>query len=110
MSTPHFGIQDLGENDPIGYVRVNAAMRVLEAMTRGKVADRDLTAPPGSPTEGAMYLIAATATGAWAGHDAELAIYVQGDWHFVVPAAGDRIWVVDEAVHLIRNNSTWATV
>ncbi|NIP67909.1 MAG: DUF2793 domain-containing protein, partial [Planctomycetales bacterium] len=37
------------------------------------VIDKDLTAPPGSPSNGDRYIIPTGATGAWAGHETEIA-------------------------------------
>ena len=42
------------------------------------------TAPPGSPVNGDRYIVGASATGAWATHDDELAIYRDG-WKFYAP-------------------------
>lgn len=50
------------------------------------------SAPPGSPTLGDAYLIAAGATGAWAGHSNELTVWTARGWEFVVPAVGRVIY------------------
>lgn len=42
--------------------------------------------PPGSPVNGERYIVGASATGAWATHDDELAIYRDG-WQFYAPPA-----------------------
>ena len=42
------------------------------------------TVPPGSPVNGERYIVGASATGAWATHDDELAIYRDG-WQFYAP-------------------------
>jgi hypothetical protein len=39
------------------------------------VRNRTTTAPPGSPADGDTYIPAATATGAWAGHEDDVAVY-----------------------------------
>ena len=53
---------------------------------RASVKDRDLTAPPGSPSEGDRYIVATGGSGAWSGHDLEIA-----EWHAVGDAAdGDQ--------------------
>lgn len=110
MTTPVLALNELGENDPLAYVRINENLRILEALSVGKVVDRDLTAPPGSPVDGAMYLVAASPTGAWANQAAKLTIYVTGAWKFVAVVTGMRIWVVDEAVHLVYNGTSWVAV
>ena len=37
------------------------------------VKDKDLTAPPGAPSPGARYVVASVASGAWTGHESEIA-------------------------------------
>lgn len=44
--------------------------------------------PPGSPVNGDRYIVGASATGAWATHDDELAIYRDGWQFYAPPAAG----------------------
>lgn len=60
------------------------------------VKDRDLTAPPGSPTAGGTYIVAASATGAWAGKEAQVAIWSGTAWVFGVPRVGWVAYVEDE--------------
>lgn len=70
------------------------------------VKDRDLTAPPGSPADGDVYLVAAGATGDWAGHDDEIAHYWSG-WLFTSPREGFRLWVEDEDLEIYYDGSAW---
>jgi len=71
------------------------------------VIDRGLTAPPGSPTEGDIYIPAATATGAWATHENEIAIYVSSAWVFTVPQEGWVAWINDEDKQVKWNTTIW---
>lgn len=84
------------------------ALNILDAMVQPVVEDRDLTAPPGSPAEGDIYIVAASATGDWAGHDGKLAHYVGGAWAFYAPATGWRVWLKDEAQEARYDGSAWA--
>lgn len=43
--------------------------------------------PPGTPSEGDRWIVG-NGTGAWAGHDDEVAVYLGGVWLFWVPKAG----------------------
>lgn len=45
------------------------------------------TAPPATPANGDCYIVGTSATGAWAGHDKELAVY-RGGWQFYAPKEG----------------------
>ena len=47
--------------------------------------------PPGSPSELDSYLVTATATGDWAGHEDDVARYINSTWTFVNPFEGMEI-------------------
>lgn len=74
------------------------------------ILDRDLTAPPGGETTGDVYLIAATATGDWAGQDGNIATYNGAGWDFTTPITGWRLNVSDEAISIQYNGTTWDVV
>ena len=61
------------------------------------VKDRDLTAPPGGEASGDTYIVAATATGAWAGHDGEIAVFNGTGYTFYTPRTGWVAYIEDEA-------------
>lgn len=73
------------------------------------VKDRDLTAPPGSPASGDSYIPAATATGAWAGKEKQIAVYDGAAWVFGVPREGWVASIDDEDVMIRYNGSAWST-
>lgn len=50
------------------------------------------TTPPGSPSSGDAYLVKPTGTGAWAGHDNQVATWNGSAWTFATPADDDLIW------------------
>jgi hypothetical protein len=114
-TTPVYAMTEWSAAQASPWVPENAAKRVLEAVGRGSVADRDLTAPPGSCDDGACYLIAATATDAWASHDGEMAIAIGIDaangWLFVTIATeGQFLWIEDEAIRIQYASGSWAEV
>ena len=55
---------------------------------QGSVLRADLNAPPGSPSIGDRYVVAASPTGAWSGHTNAIAIYDGGGWTFLTPNKG----------------------
>jgi len=69
--------------------------------------DRDLTAPPGTPATGARYIIAAVATGAWAGKEEQIATYTGSTWTYETPAADWLVWVTDEAKIYHYDGNDW---
>src|SRR5438067_2469216 len=66
--------------------------------------------PPGSPADGERYLIAAGATGGWAGHDGELAFYLDGVWRFATAKTGWLLWSIAEAKLLVFDGALWRDV
>lgn len=63
------------------------------------VKDKDLTAPPGSPSAGDRYIVCSPATGAWAGHEKDIAEYTGSTWDFFTPKCGWQSDVLDEGVN-----------
>jgi hypothetical protein len=62
------------------------------------VLDKDLTAPPGAPSAGDRYIVAAGATGAWAGKDDDLTEWNGASWDFYTPNEGWVCEVEDEGI------------
>lgn len=89
------------------HVTHNDALRLLDGLVHLAVLDRDLTAPPGSPAEGARYIVAAGATGAWAGWAGDVAYRIDGAWIRLPARAGWRAWVQDEARLLVFDGADW---
>ena len=89
------------------HVTVNEALRLLDGLVQLAVLDRHLTAPPASPADGARYIVASGATGAWSGWDLNVAYWVDGAWMRLVPRPGWQAWVVDEASFLAWDGSAW---
>lgn len=73
------------------------------------VKDRDLTTPPGSPASGDTYIPAATATGAWAGKEGQIAVWDGAAWVFGVPREGWIASIDDEDVVIRYNGTVWST-
>lgn len=64
---------------------------MLDALHMRTVAG-SLPAPSAAPAEGSCFRVTSPATGAWAGHEDDLAILIAGGWHFVSPAPGMRVF------------------
>jgi hypothetical protein len=92
------------------HVTHNAALRALDAIVQLAVVDKDLAAPPAEPAEGARYIVAASPTGAWAGHAGEIAAFQDAAWRFYAPREGWRAWVADEDTLYVRNGSAWTAL
>ena len=89
------------------YVTHNEALRDLDSIVHLAVLDRDLAAPPSSPTAGDRYLVATGATGTWSGQSGNIAAFQDGAWRFYVPQKGWRVWIGDEALLLAFTAGGW---
>ncbi|MHA1731304.1 MAG: DUF2793 domain-containing protein [Promethearchaeota archaeon] len=68
----------------------------------------NLTAPPGSPSTGDRYMVGSGATGAWAGHDNDLAEWKGGSWTFSTPTKVWAVYMNDESTYYGWDGS-WKT-
>jgi hypothetical protein len=87
-ATPNLGLPYILAAQSQKHVTHNEALRALDAVVQLSVLDRDLAAPPGWPTNGARYIVAASPTGAWSGHAGDIAAYQDGAWAFYDPGEG----------------------
>ncbi len=92
------------------HVTHNEALRRLDSLVQLAVIDSSLSDPPVMPEEGDRYVVAAGGTGAWAGHDGELASYVDGTWDFDTPEDGWLAFDVAAGVLLAHQAAGWAAV
>lgn len=72
------------------------------------VVEAYTSTPPGSPTDGMRYVVGASATGVWAGHDYDIARYRCGNWEFFPASEGWLVWVDASDQHLIYNDTLGA--
>ena len=77
------------------------------------VIDKDLNDPPGTPATDDRYVVsqgAPPATGAWAGHDNDIAQWNGASWDFTTVTEGMALWVTDEDVQYVYNGTVWAKI
>lgn len=96
----------LGESN--WHTGMDANLKRLGAIVGLSVKDRNLTAPPASPTDGDRYIIPSGATGAWAGKTDQIAVRVAGAWEYYVPKVGWLVYIEDESVLSVYKSSGWA--
>ena len=70
------------------------------------VEDR-VTAPAGGESKGHRYLVIATASGDFTGHENDIAYYDGASWNFVSPLEGMICWVKDEDEYYRYNGTSW---
>jgi hypothetical protein len=110
MSTINLALPELVESQSGKATSINEGLHVLDALVNCSIVDRDLTAPPGSPVDGNVYIPKATATGAWAGKENQLAQWDVNAWKFHVPEEGWICYVRDEDSLLVYTGSAWTVL
>lgn len=112
MSTlPRFGVTELVSGQAIPETTVNENLRyVAQGAGHFVFIDRDLTAPPGSPADGDCYLVATGGTGAWSGHDGDIAFYLNTAWAFIEPVEGFTAGVQDEEIAIAFLGGAWVNL
>jgi hypothetical protein len=89
------------------HVTHNEAIRALDALVQASVLDRHLASPPPAPSDGARYIVAAGATGAWTGKTGQIAAFQDGAWMFYPPHEGWLTWVADEDQLVAYDGAAW---
>lgn len=84
--TPILGLAELAAAQSQPNVPVNAALRTLEVLAQLTVT-AIANDPPGSPADGARYIVGSAPTGVWVGHANAVAYYSSG-WLFAMPDSG----------------------
>ncbi len=105
--TPNLALPFIEGSQAQKHVTHNEALRILDAAIQVAVLDLTRTAPPSSPAEGERHVVAAGATGAWAGHGDAIATWQDGAWAFLVPKTGWCIWSVADDVMFVFDGTHW---
>lgn len=107
MTTPNFTIPEIQGNQAQKHVTANEAFNVIDYAMDKTVEDTTLTAPPGSPSEGDKYIVAATATGDWASQEGKIACYSDATWIFFTPKEGWEFYDLNSSTMLRYTGSAW---
>lgn len=108
--TPSLELPYIQASQAQKHVTHNEALRRLDAVIQLAVKDRDLAAPPATPVDGDRYIVAANASGAWAGKDGQIAAFQDNVWAFYAPEEGWLAWAQDEDVLLAYSGVIWSEV
>ena len=98
MSSVNNNIPFVPENTIDPAAGLNESINVIDALTQIRVVSVGTNTPPGSPANGARYIVGTAPTGAWAGQADKLARWLDGVWTFfdaaiVVNLADNKLWI-----------------
>ncbi|MEC3911625.1 DUF2793 domain-containing protein [Sphingobium sp. CR2-8] len=105
--TPRWALPLLFAGQAQKEVYHNEALALIDALLHGRVESADLSAPPGAPVVGQCWIVAAGASGGWAGQAGAMALWTQGGWRFVPPRADLRVAVADRGHDLCYDSGEW---
>lgn len=105
MATTRAEAPLLTEGQALSYLTVNEALALLDAFTQLKLLSLSENDPPGSPSMGDAYVVG-TGTGAWAGSDGKIALWISG-WRFIELKEGMFAWDAGGSVPIVWNGTSW---
>lgn len=106
-STPRLALPFISPGQAQKELMHNEALQLLDMIVAAAVEDVPLASPPADPAEGACYLIAAGATGDWAGEDGSLAAFSSGGWRYFAPVEGMSAFVWSTSVCALYRSGAW---
>lgn len=109
-ATPRLGYELIGTGELQAYVTANEGFARNDALIQTTVLDSALAAPPGSPVEGDMYIVAGSPTGAWVGHATHLAEWFAAAWLFYIPAEGWLAYDRTANALLVFDGAAWVAL
>jgi hypothetical protein len=91
------------------HVTVNEALMRLDALVQARAESATIALQPAAPTDGALWVLPAGATGIeWAlMAPGNLALYRDGVWSEIAPRIGWRLYVVDTKSELVFGGDAW---
>lgn len=104
-------ITELAETQNNRHATVNEAIAKLEAGAGqfGAVSVGD-NAPPGSPSEGDIYVVGTAGSGAWSGHNEQVAVYYNAAWLFLPALDGMMAYAADEDAYYYFDGTDWTAL
>ncbi|MGE5565496.1 MAG: DUF2793 domain-containing protein [Parcubacteria group bacterium] len=108
-ATPRLSLPYLAAGQAQKHVTLNESLALLDGLVQTSVESRTTAAQPGSPSDGALYILPSGATGAdWGGKAASTVMrYEAGAWAELPVDEGCVAWVKDEDVPVFFDGADW---
>jgi len=108
--TANLGLPFIDGGQAQKHVTHNDALQILDDIIQIAVLDRTITVPPTAPSSGERHIVAAGATGAWAGRVNAIAVWESNAWRLISPKIGWLVWSVADNAVLVFNGSNWGAI
>lgn len=107
-ATPRFRLPFIVPGQAQKEMFHNEALLRLDAALHAAVESVSLGGPPAAPADGRCWIVAAPASGAWAGKEGQLALWSESGWRFVAAAEGMAVWDKSAGLELRRTAAGWS--
>jgi hypothetical protein len=94
-----------------------AFLRLIDVLVQPATISKTLSSPPGSPANGARYIVGASPTGAWAGKANNIAVWTtdnpaapSGEWEFYAPNSGWLVANVADSTVYVFFSGAWTAI
>ncbi|MGZ8363477.1 MAG: DUF2793 domain-containing protein [Caulobacteraceae bacterium] len=111
-ATPRLDLPYLAASQAQKHVTLNQSLARLDGLVQLSVVSLAIAAQPASPSDGALYILPASPTGAeWSLHAANTIMrFEAGAWTAITPSEGFVAWVADEDQLYAYTGAAWAKV
>lgn len=107
MTTPNLQLVEVPAAKSKASTELNESFWILDVLVQPAVLSATTSSPPSDAQQGAKYIVAASPSGSWAGHERHVAYLTPLGWRFVVPRAGWRFQALDDEKFYEYRGSAW---
>ena len=86
----------------------NEALAAVDALLHAAVEGTPDGDPPPAPEPGQSWVVGSAASGAWSGHEDQLATWTSGGWRFAAPVPGMLAWNKPAGTWLRWTGAEWS--
>ncbi|WP_341706542.1 DUF2793 domain-containing protein [Halopseudomonas sp.] len=107
MTTPNIGLTELA-NGQANFLNANETFAIIDALLQTPVISKTLTAAPGSPANGALYIMASAWAGVTGAAAGKLALYRTGSgWIVITPKEGWKFECAADEITYRYDGADW---
>ena len=107
VETSQFSLPLLSSGQAQKTVTVNEALSVLDAVAQLRFVSASLSSPPAVAADGDAFALPVGVSGAWFGHDGDIAISANGSWRFVTPKLGWHAFNLETGSTQLFDGTAW---